>query len=70
MTPAKLYSCNTICERLPQDLEDVAAALGQLIQEEHAVVGPRPLARQRHVASADQPHIRDGVMGGAERVAS
>jgi hypothetical protein len=38
-TPAKLYVYDTILERLPQDLQDMAAALGQFIQEEHAVVG-------------------------------
>jgi hypothetical protein len=27
-TPAKLYSCETLIERLAQDLEDMAAALG------------------------------------------
>jgi hypothetical protein len=43
----------------------VAAELGPFIQEEDAVVGPRHLARQRHVAPADQSRIGDGVMGGA-----
>jgi hypothetical protein len=27
------------------------------------MVGQRPLARQRPVAAADQPHVRDRVMG-------
>jgi hypothetical protein len=43
------------------------AARGFSSQEAHAVVGQRPLARQRHVAPADLPDIRDGVMGGATR---
>ena len=30
------------------------------------MVGPRHLARQRHVAPADQPDSGDGVVGGAE----
>ena len=60
-TPAKLYSYETLLERLPQDLQDMAAELGQFIQEEHAVVRQRDLARHRHVAATDQPHIRDGV---------
>jgi hypothetical protein len=34
-----LYSCDTIRERLAQDLEDMAAELGEFIQKEHAVVG-------------------------------
>jgi hypothetical protein len=67
MTPAKLYVYETIIERLAQDLEDMAAALGEFIQEAHAVVGQRHFARHRHVAAADQPHIGDGVMGGAKR---
>jgi hypothetical protein len=66
-TRGRLSSCETLHERLPQDLEDMAAALGQLIQEAHAVVGPRRLARPRPVAPVDQPHIRDDVMGGATR---
>ena len=50
-------------QRLAQDLQDMAAALGQFIQEEHAVVGQRHFARHRHVAPADQARIRDGVVG-------
>jgi hypothetical protein len=63
MTCGRLYSCDAILERLAQDLEDLAAALGPCIQAAYAVVGPRPLARQRHVARADQPHIGEGVLG-------
>jgi len=63
-TPAKLYVYETLLERLAQDLEDLAAALGPCIQEAHAMVGQRHVARHRHVAPADQPRIRDGVVGG------
>jgi hypothetical protein len=63
-----LYSYKTFLERLSQDLEDMAAALGEFIQEVHAVVGQRHVAWYRHVAPADQPRIRDGVMGHAKRV--
>ena len=35
----RLYSCDTILERLAQDLEDLAVELGEFIQEEHAMVG-------------------------------
>jgi hypothetical protein len=38
-TPAKLYIYETLLQRLAQDLQDMAAALGPFIQEEHAVVG-------------------------------
>src|SRR5262245_27793081 len=62
-TSANLYVYETLLERLPQDLQDMAAALGQFIQAAHAVVGQRHLARQRHLAAADEPHIRDGVVG-------
>jgi hypothetical protein len=54
---------DTFVERLPQDLDDTAATLGPFIQAAHALVGQRHLARPRHVAPADQPHIGDGVMG-------
>jgi hypothetical protein len=43
------------------------AALGPFVQAAHVVVGQRHLARQRHVAPADPPHIGDGVIGRAQR---
>jgi hypothetical protein len=64
----RLYRCDALLERLPQDLQDIAAALGQFIQEEHTVVRQRHVARHRHVAPADQPRIRDSVMAGAKGV--
>ena len=66
-TPARLYVYDTLLERLAQDLQDMAAALGPFIQEEHAVVGQRHLAGHRYVAAADQPRIRDGLVGRAKR---
>jgi hypothetical protein len=39
-TPAKLYSCKTLLERLAQDLQAMAADLRPFIQEEDAVVRP------------------------------
>jgi hypothetical protein len=66
MIPVSLCICETLLERLPQDLEDLAAQLGPCIQESHAVVGQRHLARHRPVAAADQPHIGEGMLGGAE----
>ena len=65
-TPAKLYVYETIRERSSQDFEHMAPKFRQLIEEEHAMVGQRHFARQRHMAAADQSHIRDGVMGGAK----
>jgi hypothetical protein len=35
---ARVSACETLLEQLAQDLEHMAAALRQLIQEEHAVV--------------------------------
>jgi hypothetical protein len=37
MTCGRLSSYDTLLQRLAQDLEDMAAALGQLIQEEHTI---------------------------------
>jgi hypothetical protein len=62
-----LYLYDTILKPLVQDLQDLLSELGQLIEQEHALVGERHLARHRYVAPADQPDIRDGVMGGATR---
>ena len=55
----------TLLERLPQDLQDMAAALGQFIQEAHAVVGQRDLAGHRDAAATVQPRIREGSWWGA-----
>jgi hypothetical protein len=62
-----LYACDTLLERLAQDFKDMAAKLWLFIQQEHAMVGPRHVTRHRHLADADQPCIRDGVVGRATR---
>jgi hypothetical protein len=54
-------------ERLPPDRQDMAAALGEFIQKAHAVVGQGHVARHRHGAPAEQPHIREGMVGRATR---
>jgi hypothetical protein len=36
--PARLYLHDTLLEWLPQDPQDMAAELGQFIQEEHPIV--------------------------------
>ena len=56
-----------VLERLAQNLEHVLLELRQLVEEEHAVVGERHLARPGHVAAADQAGVGDGVVGRAER---
>jgi hypothetical protein len=67
MTLWRLYSYDTLLERLAQDLQDVAVELRQFIQQEHPVVRPRYVAGPRHLPPTDQPHIGDRVVGGAKR---
>jgi hypothetical protein len=62
-----LHVYDTILKRLTQHVQDVAAELWPCIQKKHPMVRPRHFARPRHLAPADQPDIRDGVMGGATR---
>jgi hypothetical protein len=64
--PARLYVYDTVFKRLAQDLEDMTAEHGPLIQEEDAVVGQRHVAQHRHLAPTDQAHLQDGVVGGAK----
>jgi hypothetical protein len=65
MMCGRLSRYDALLERLAQDFEDMAAELGQFIQEEDAIMGQRHFTRHRHMAPTDQPRIRDGVMGGA-----
>ena len=55
-----------VFERLAEDFEDVAGELGELVEEEQAVVGERDLAGARHHAAADQAGVGDGVVRRAE----
>jgi hypothetical protein len=57
MMCGRLSRYDALLERLAQDFEDMAAELGQFIQEAHAMVGQRHVARHRHVAPTAQPHI-------------
>jgi hypothetical protein len=66
-TRGRLSLGDALHQRLAQDLEHMTAKLRQFIQEEDAVVCQRHLARHRHLAPADQPDGRDGVMRGATR---
>jgi hypothetical protein len=65
--PAKSFLKTSVLERLAEHLEDVPPELRAFVQEAHAMVRQRPLARPRDLAATDQPHIRDGVMRGAKR---
>jgi hypothetical protein len=59
--------CDTLLDRLAQHLQYVAVELRQFIQQEHAMVRQRHLARHRDLTAADRAHSRDGVMGGTKR---
>jgi hypothetical protein len=52
-----LFSCEVLLERLAQDLEDLAAELGEFIQQEHPVVRPLYLGGHGHLRAADQPEV-------------
>ena len=67
MTPARLSSRAAVLKELAQDLQHMATALRQLIEEEHAMVRPRHLARRAEVPAADQAHVGDGEVGGRAR---
>jgi hypothetical protein len=57
MMCGRLSRYDALLERLGQDIEDMAAELGQFIQEAHAMMGQRHVAGHRHVAPTAQPHI-------------
>jgi hypothetical protein len=61
-TPARLYLHDTLLERWPQDLQDVAAELRPFIQEEYAIVRQRGPARYWHVPAPGGPMRR--TLGG------
>jgi hypothetical protein len=44
----------------------VPLALEESIEKADAMVRPRHVPQRRHLPATDQPHIRDGVVGGAE----
>jgi hypothetical protein len=66
-TRGRWYWCEAIIERLTQPFEHMPLELGEFIEEEDTVVGERPLARRGHLAPTDQPHIGNGMVGGATR---
>jgi hypothetical protein len=52
-----------VLPRLTQNLGNMTTELGGFIQEEHAAVGQRHVAPHRYVIPANQPRIRDRLMG-------
>ena len=55
-----------VFERLPQNLEGGPAEFGQLVEKEDSVVGEGDFAGAWIGASAEEPGVRNGVVGGAE----
>jgi hypothetical protein len=53
----RLYLCDALLERRAQGLQHVAPALQPCIQQVHAMVRPRHLARHRDLPAPEQPHI-------------
>ncbi len=66
-TLARVSAWDTRLDQLGQHLEGRASARRQFIQEEHSMVGPRHLTLCGDLTAADQPHIRNGVVGGTTR---
>jgi hypothetical protein len=55
----RLYSYETLPERLAQDLQDVAAARRPFIQQAHPMVRQRHFAWPRHLPATDQPSLQN-----------
>ena len=49
-------------KRLAHDLENIAREFGQLVEEQHAVMGQRDFAGPRNHPSTDQAGVGNGVM--------
>ena len=56
-----------LLQRLAQRLQRGPVELGQLVEEEHAVVREGDLARRHPRPAADERRVRGGVVGRAER---
>ena len=54
-------------QRLPQHFQAAAIELGQLVEEENAMVSQADLARRGRTAAADHAGVTDGVMWRTER---
>ncbi len=67
ITRGRLSVSNTLLDQLAPPLEHMPRALGECIEADDPVVGPRHLARHRHLAAPDHAHLGDGLVGGATR---
>jgi hypothetical protein len=56
----------SVFQGLPQSFKGVSPELGELVQEEHAVMGEAHLPGSGNPSTPDQPPIADGVMGSSE----
>ncbi len=56
-----------LLHRLAEHLEHMASELGQLVEEEHAVVGEAHLTRAKGCSAADQTRVAHGVVRSTER---
>jgi hypothetical protein len=54
---------DTLIEEWAEDFKNVTSAGQQLIQPPHPMMCQRHVSRQRHLASTDQAHIGDRVVG-------
>jgi hypothetical protein len=68
MTWGKWSAGNALLQWLAQDFEDMPFELGQLLQQEAAMMRQGHLPRQGQLAASDHALIGDRVVGGAERV--
>ena len=56
-----------LLQRLPQHLQHAAPEFGQLVEEQHPVVGQRHLAGPRRLSPADQRRLRNRMVRRPER---
>jgi hypothetical protein len=56
-----------LLDRLAQDVQDVAVKLGELVEEEDAVVSQADFPGTRHRPSADAACVRDRMVRSAKR---
>jgi hypothetical protein len=68
MTWRKWSAGNALPQWLAQDFEDMPFELGQLIQQQAAMMRQGHLPRQGQLAASDHALIGDSVVGGTERV--
>jgi hypothetical protein len=66
-TRARWFCSDLVLTRLTQPFQGVAAARRPCIPQAHPLVRPRQVARPRHLAAPDPPHLGERVRRGATR---